>query len=146
MHNFNIYQDIIDTSPEFKPREVPPVVQRANWALRKAANSLSLCFFDENKEFIFFGDIYKKEIDIIISDLQVSGKTAFGFMITPHHGGHWSNSLLNMRFERTASSCGVRLHEFLRPDYKYISNSHHVTWFSGDLSFVRSAGKWMQYP
>jgi len=146
LHEFRPYKEQTNTLPKFAPRKLPQVVEQANWALRRAANRLSLCFFEGKGEFLFFGDVNKKEIDTIINNLLSSGISIFGLLVTPHHDTRWSNMFLNMQCERAASSCGQRLFPFLRSDFKKISRSHHVTWLSGDLPFVNCLGTWLIFP
>lgn len=146
LNEFRPRQEQTGTLPEFAPRKLPQIVEQANWSLRKAANRLSLCLFEEKGEFLFFGDVYKKEIDAIIDNLLSSGMSTFGLLVTPHHGTRWSNTFLGIQCQRVASSCGQRLFPHLRSDFKKISRSHHVTWLSGDLPFANCMGTWLQFP
>ena len=58
-------QDIDRPFPEIQPRKLPPIVDAANRALRKAANRLSLSFLEDNANFLFMGDLESKEIAVV---------------------------------------------------------------------------------
>lgn len=123
--------------PEFQPRTLPLIVEQANWALRKAANRLSLAFYEVHGQLLFLGDVMSKEIRVIVSDLCRCRRQYFGLLITPHHGTRWNKELLKVRFSHAVSSCGHRLFWYLRADdFKRISERHYATWINGDLQFV----------
>jgi len=119
--------------PKIEFRKLSLVVEQANWAIREAANRISLAICEENQGLLFFGDVMSREIKSITEDLLACGKQKFGLLVTPHHGTRWNNTLLKIRSRYAASSCGHRLYQFVRPEFKKIAKLHCATWISGDL-------------
>lgn len=72
---------------EYKEKELPDVVKKANDSLRKAANHLSLALFEYNG-LLFLGDLEKSEIRKVVNYLESVGKKRFYAFVTPHHGTH----------------------------------------------------------
>lgn len=119
--------------PEFQPRELPGIVDDANKALRKAANRLSLSFYEESADFIFMGDMESKEIKIVVNRLLNLNRRRFSVFVTPHHGTHWDKALLNVKCNYAVSSCGPKRYRNLRFEYDRISLRHRITWKCGDV-------------
>ena len=71
---------------------------------RKITNSLSLVFFSEDNFILFLGDLENMDIGMVGKELLQSCKTQFDILITPHHGTHWNDVLLNFRFTFALSS------------------------------------------
>lgn len=80
----------------YRKRKLPSVVINVNRSLREAANHLSLALFEDNR-LLFFGDTEKFEIKRIIDCLKSNNRMFFYILITPHHGTHWENSMLNIK-------------------------------------------------
>jgi ribonuclease BN (tRNA processing enzyme) len=87
---------------------LPFVVKRANESLRRAANHLSLAFF-ENSALLFLGDTESSEIRQIVRDLRTKHRTDFLTLIPAHHGTHWHKALRQVRCVHLVSSVGRRL-------------------------------------
>jgi beta-lactamase superfamily II metal-dependent hydrolase len=132
--------------PEFGIRRLPPAVERANWALRRAANRISLCFCEEQGDFISWGDLRALEIRYVIDYCLANALQTFGILVTPHHGTRWSQHFKKIRCERAVSSCGKKLFPSVISRYKEISKAHYVTWITGDVPFQRIRGHWYQHP
>jgi hypothetical protein len=113
--------------------QLPGVVQRANRALCKAANHISLAFF-QDKMMLFWGDTAGPEIRQILSDLKGKDRKAFHVVISPHHGTHWDESLRQIRSVYTISSNGKKTCSRLVPYYKEISLQALATHANGDIT------------
>ena len=67
-----------DTEKEYKEKELPAIVKKANKSLRKAANHLSLSLFEDNR-LLFLGDIESFEIRQIVDYLNTNDRKKFWF-------------------------------------------------------------------
>lgn len=117
---------------EYKRRKLPKVVEKANNSLRKAANHLSLAFFEDNR-FLFLGDIENFEIKQIIKNLKSKGRENFYIFITPHHGTHWNKCLNGIKCIYSVTSNGKKLCSKMKIDFKKISKRSLATYVNGDI-------------
>ena len=125
---------------EYKEKELPSVVKKANDSLRKAANRLSLALLGGDG-LLFLGDLESKEIKKVIGDLITAGKKKFYTLVTPHHGTHWDNSLKNIKCIYSITSNGRRLCSHIKPEFKGISRKSFATYFNGDIAIPQSLSK-----
>lgn len=118
------------TLPE--KRKLPDAVIRANKSLRKAANHISLAFYEDNR-ILFMGDLESHEIKRVVADLKKNDRTHFLALITPHHGTRWHTSLGDIRCRWAISSIGKGLFKKARSEYKTISDECLLTYVNGDI-------------
>jgi beta-lactamase superfamily II metal-dependent hydrolase len=126
---------------EWKPqiierKELPDDVRKANENLRKAANHLSLAFFETRNQILFLGDLENKEIKQVVDFLKnKNNKKLFYIFITPHHGTHWDNSLGNIQAFYSILSCGSELFNNMKQKkFEQISNFTLSTYQKGDIT------------
>jgi len=119
--------------PEFLPRKLPAIVDKANKALRKAANRLSLSFLEDSGDFLFMGDMESKEVKMVVDNALASNRRYFRIFVTPHHGTHWNKALLNLKCTYAISSCGRKHYRNLCFKYDRICLEHRATWECGDV-------------
>lgn len=112
---------------------LPKATEDANDSLREAANDLSLAFFEDNR-LLFLGDLEKDQIKSVVENLERMGRTEFQFLIAPHHGTHWDDSLSRISAFWTLVSSGSNLACKFRQEFKDISEFVLSTYFSGDIS------------
>lgn len=127
--------------------DLPLVVKRANEALRRAANHLSLAFFDSGS-LLFLGDTESSEIRQIVSDLKSKHRRHFFTLIPAHHGTHWHKTLEQIRSVYSVSSVGKRLCSKMHPGLKAIAENPLATWVCGDicLPVLSCARLWHRMP
>jgi len=118
--------------PLLPKRELPPVVKKANESLKKAANHMSLAFF-EGSNLLFLGDAEAFEIRQISTELKSKGKQDFSVFITPHHGTHWHDSLRQIKCVYSITSNGSKLCSKMKPHFKEISKYSLATFANGDI-------------
>jgi len=123
----------LSMNSEYKEKELPAVVKKANDSLRKAANHLSLALLGGDG-LLFLGDLESKEIKKVIDDLIAAGKKKFYTLVTPHHGTHWDNSLKNIKCIYSITSNGRRLCSHIKPEFKGISKKSFATHVNGDIA------------
>jgi ribonuclease BN (tRNA processing enzyme) len=123
----------VSMNSEYKEKELPSVVKKANDSLRKAANHLSLALLGGDG-LLFLGDLESQEIKKVIGDLIAAGKKKFYTLVTPHHGTHWDNSLKNIKCIYSITSNGRRLCSHIKPDFKGISRKSFATHVNGDIA------------
>lgn len=118
---------------EYKKKELPDVVRKANNSLRKAANQLSLALFEHNR-LLFLGDLESFEIREVVNYLEsTSKKKLFYVFVTPHHGTHWDNCLKKINCTYSIASNGSKLYSRMRPEFKGISIISFATYVNGDI-------------
>jgi hypothetical protein len=115
-------------------------VTKALKAQRDAANHLSLAIrFDDI--LLFMGDLNSNQIQPVVQKLVNSGYSNFDYLLTPHHGTHWHDQLLQMQFHRAISSIGPVLIAHIVPEYGRISHTHWATHIQGEW-FSRHDNVW----
>jgi len=114
-------------------RKLPPIVEKANDSLKKAANDLSLAFFGDNR-LLFLGDLEKHEIEKTVDYLRKEGMDGFHVFVTPHHGTHWHDSLRQIRCVWSISSNGRKMCSKMKTQFKDISKRCLCTFANGDLT------------
>lgn len=124
------YEHTVGSNREIQ--KLPPVVEKASRSLKKAANHLSLAFFEDNR-FLFLGDTESSEIRQIVDELKSLGRENFYIFITPHHGTHWHNSLRRIRCIHSITSNGSKLCSKMKPQFKEISERSLATFANGDI-------------
>jgi beta-lactamase superfamily II metal-dependent hydrolase len=112
--------------------DIPEVIERANTALRKAANHLCLAFREDNGV-LFLGDLEINELKKSVKNLKTQGNLDFQVLITPHHGTHWQKDLDQIRCVWAITSVGTKLFKRVSPNYKGIAQAHWVTHLLGDF-------------
>jgi|YelNatPaOPRAMG01_1025707.scaffolds.fasta_scaffold17110_4 beta-lactamase superfamily II metal-dependent hydrolase len=117
----------------YRERELPEIVEKANNSLRKAANHLSLSLFEDNR-LLFLGDTEGFEIKEIVDYLKSINRRKFYVFITPHHGTHWHDSLKEIETIYAITSNGDKLCSKMIPDFKEISKMSFATWVNGNIS------------
>lgn len=126
--------------PRYQSKRLPTVVLRANRSLRKAANHLSLAFFEENR-LLFLGDTEAWEIRQIVKDLQLERREDFHIFITPHHGTHWDDSLRGIRCTLLVTSNGRRTSWRWKPYFLKICERSVATIVYGDIKYTYASGR-----
>jgi ribonuclease BN (tRNA processing enzyme) len=116
-----------------KTDKIPKVVKEANYSLRRAANHLSLAFYESNN-FLFLGDTENFEIKQIINYLLNRNCNEFYVLITPHHGTHWNKELYNIKCSCSISSNGKNLFSKMRTNFEEISAINLSTHIYGDIN------------
>jgi beta-lactamase superfamily II metal-dependent hydrolase len=117
----------------YRGRELPEIVEKANNSLREAANHLSLSLFEDNR-LLFLGDTEGFEIKEIVDYLKSINRRKFYVFITPHHGTHWHDSLKEIETIYAITSNGDKLCSKMIPDFKEISKTSFSTWVNGNIS------------
>lgn len=123
----------MDLNPEYKKRELPQVVKRANKSLITAANHLSLALFEDNR-FLFLGDVENSEIKDIGDELKSKGRQNFYIFITPHHGTHWNKTLEEIKSSYSLISNGNKLYSKMKRNFKETSGRSLATYVNGDIA------------
>jgi len=125
----------------YRPGELPGSVKKAIVSLGKAANHLSLAFVEAD-EFLFLGDLEKREIRQVVTDLSEKSRKRFRLLITPHHGTHWDASMNRIRACWAVSSVGSRLLRHVSRRYDDISCRHFITARERRDVYIGSARVW----
>ncbi len=121
--------------------ELSEPIQKANDALRKAANHLSLALHEDNRV-LFMGDLERHQIRRVVSQLVDKGRDQFVTMITPHHGTHWHDALTELRARYAISSVGAGLLRYVSPEFKSLADIHLVTHLNGDVEVPHWIAPW----
>ena len=97
--------------------ELPIIAETREWAqalkplntkLKRAANQLSLAYFDEQLN--FFGDLYPPEISRCVEYIEsVTAQREWSQVVLPHHGTQWHDALLKLQGVLGCSSIGPEL-------------------------------------
>ena len=114
--------------------ELPPYVRRANGKLRRAANRLSLAYFDSTISLLFLGDLEGSEINAALQYFRK--RLGFGnvrILVTAHHGTHWGRELKHCSVEVALSSVGPKLISKVRPEYSQVPHAHFLTYPGNDI-------------
>jgi len=127
------YRDIDLPREKEQKRELSKSVKKANNSLKKAANHLSLAFFEDNR-FLFLGDAKNQEVKQIVDCLKTKNRKNFYTLVTPHHGTYWSESLKGIQCIYSITSNGNRLHSLMKPYFKSISKRSFATYVNGDVA------------
>ncbi len=127
-------QERDDRQPFFPISEdLAPSVVKANNSLRRAANHLSLAFYQDNR-LLFLGDLERHEIANAVRNLLMVNRNHFLYTITPHHGTHWHPDLGKLRSRYALSSAGKGLFRHVSPEYKSMCDNHLITYLNGDIT------------
>ena len=126
---------------------LPTVVKKANDSLKRAANHLSLAFFEDNR-ILFMGDLENYVIQQVIKYLEKNNRKNFLIFIPPHHGTHWHKDMKKIEWYFLLCSNGPKLCGKMNPNFKSsFSLSTHI---NGDIVIsmpvpVRSPWWWRWY-
>ena len=85
------------------------VFNKLNSILKKGANSLSLCYYNEG--YHFMGDLESREIDQCIAGIKVNKPDlTWPVIVLPHHGTHWHHCMRSMKGFYGLSSNGPKMY------------------------------------
>lgn len=94
-------------------------ISELNKKLINIANHLSLAFYKES-DLLFLGDVSPQVIPKIVQLLQTRGSLIFKFIIAPHHGTYWDNSLLKLKATKVLVSTGPKLSSGLQQQWNQV--------------------------
>jgi beta-lactamase superfamily II metal-dependent hydrolase len=112
------------------------VVQKANKSLRKAANRLSIAFRQDDN-ILFLGDLERREIHSVVTDLKKNHNVVYDILIAAHHGTHWHRSLNSINADICLASIGKTLKRNIKDEYKGICNKLVRTDEWGDIKITK---------
>lgn len=118
---------------ETEPNEL---IKTANSSLRKAANRLSIAFKNADN-LLFLGDLEKREIGQVVSELISKKDDYFDIVISAHHGTHFHKELLKINSDIVLASVGYKLKRYLKPEYRFVGNRFLNTFDLGDIVLKR---------
>lgn len=108
------------------------LVESANTTIRKAANSLSLVFRQEDN-ILFLGDLEETELPFIMEELKKNRNLIYDIIISAHHGTHWHPSLFDLRSNICVSSLSRSNRKHFKYEYNDICNALLSTDQIGDI-------------
>lgn len=110
-------------------------LSKLNRKLRNAANCLSLCYFDNDINFL--GDLESEEIDRCIQYLAtVAPGLTWDNIILPHHGTHWHNSMYRLTGFNGLSSNGRKMISYWNTRNQDVCWSNYTTYIDGELNLT----------
>jgi len=114
-------------------KKIFPDIEEVDKSIKKAANHLSLAFFETNQRILFLGDLENKEIETVCDSLENKEIRDFEILIAPHHGTHWNNKLSNLKSKYCISSIGDNLTKYFKEQFYSVSECCLLTFCCGDL-------------
>lgn len=127
-------EDEAEDGNDQEERELPQVVRDASEALRHAANDFSIAARNVRNSFVFMGDLEEDELPDVVNLLAKRGCLAPDYVVTPHHGTHWHDTLLSLHATNSLTSNGPRWAHKWQPLHKRTAVRTLATHVDGDLS------------
>lgn len=110
-------------------------IENLSKKLRSITNRFSICLYHP-EEFLFLGDLEEYEINHCIEYLKKSFRlNHVETLITPHHGTHWGEKLIDIYAKNIISSNGEQRIQKYVEDYKLIGENIYSTFQNGTLNF-----------
>lgn len=115
-----------------EPYSNTELIKSANTTIRKAANSLSLVFRQDDN-ILFLGDLEETELPFIMEELKKNRNLIYDIIISAHHGTHWHTSLFELRSNICVSSLSRSNRKHFKYEYNDICNALLSTDQIGDI-------------